>query len=111
MSATTTLDPDEQENWPTMSGAWQDAIQSLEVEMYKLEQAILRFPEERLEERARTRSPNLLRFASWRHSAFRLPCRTNSSVKEDSCLDMFCQLNQSDNWERNTRDDDYEGCD
>jgi uncharacterized damage-inducible protein DinB len=37
MSATTTLDPDEQENWPTMSGAWQDAIQSLEVEMYKLD--------------------------------------------------------------------------
>ena len=52
LSATSIRDPDEQENWPDMTGSWQDAIKSLEAETCNLEQAIRGFPEERLEEKA-----------------------------------------------------------
>jgi DinB superfamily len=43
--------PDE-EDWPVPSGSWRDALEKLEVEVNALEQAILRFPDERLQEPA-----------------------------------------------------------
>jgi uncharacterized damage-inducible protein DinB len=73
LSATITRDPDEAENWPPMNGAWQDAISSLEVELYALEKAILEFPEARLAEAAPANEPQtfyLLLHGVIQHSAY-----------------------------------------
>jgi uncharacterized damage-inducible protein DinB len=52
LSATHTRDAEAAENWPPMNASWQDAVSALERETYALEQAILNFPEERLQESA-----------------------------------------------------------
>ncbi len=52
LSATRTRDADSAEDWPPMANSWHDALSSLESEIDALEQAILQFPEERLQESA-----------------------------------------------------------
>ncbi|MDQ2773911.1 MAG: DinB family protein [Acidobacteriota bacterium] len=52
LSATHTRDMDAAEDWPPMADSWNDALSSLETETDALEQAILKFPEERLQESA-----------------------------------------------------------
>ena len=50
-------DADGAEDWPGISGSWEDALRSLDLEVDALERAILRFPEERLDERAPANEP------------------------------------------------------
>jgi uncharacterized damage-inducible protein DinB len=57
LTATKTRDYTEDENWPPMAGSWQDALATLEREERQLEQAILSFPEERLNEPAPATEP------------------------------------------------------
>ena len=57
LSATQALDATPEEDWPPMAGAWEDAKSSLAGEMRAVEQAILKFPEERLREPAPAREP------------------------------------------------------
>jgi uncharacterized damage-inducible protein DinB len=57
LTATKTRDHTEEENWPPMAGSWQDALAMLEREERQLEQAILIFPEERLNEPAPATEP------------------------------------------------------
>lgn len=45
-------EPDTAENWPPIRGTWEEAKAALESEIDATEQAILKFSEERLEERA-----------------------------------------------------------
>lgn len=45
-------EPEAAENWPGMGRSWREAKTALESEIDALEQTILRFPDERLEERA-----------------------------------------------------------
>jgi uncharacterized damage-inducible protein DinB len=52
LSAMHVRDAGEAENWPAMSGLWQEAVGSLEREIYALEEAILKFPGHRLQESA-----------------------------------------------------------
>ena len=56
-----------------MIGAWQDAVKALEVETWALEQAILGFPEERLDYRAPASEPQtfyVLLHGVIQHSAY-----------------------------------------
>lgn len=57
LSATQTRDETKDENWPAMTGSWQNALAMLEREEHQLEQAILTFPEERLNEPAPATEP------------------------------------------------------
>jgi DinB superfamily len=57
LAATQIRDETESENWPPMAGSWQDTVDALEREERQLEQAILSFPEERLNEPALLPSP------------------------------------------------------
>lgn len=57
LSATRVRDVESAENWPDMGGSWQQATASLELEVDQLEQAIRRFPSERLQERALAPEP------------------------------------------------------
>jgi uncharacterized damage-inducible protein DinB len=57
LTATQTRDHTEDENWPAMAGSWQEALAVLEREERQLEQAILRFPDERLNEPAPATEP------------------------------------------------------
>jgi uncharacterized damage-inducible protein DinB len=52
LSATENRDPSPEENWPAATGAWTDALRSLEQEQRDLEQAILAFPDDRLNDPA-----------------------------------------------------------
>ena len=52
LTATELRDVGEAENWPPMEGSWEEAKSSLETEVHALGQAILNFPEKRLEEQA-----------------------------------------------------------
>ncbi len=52
LSATGACDPTDEENWPAMSGSWGSALALLDREERMLEQAILSFPEHRLNEPA-----------------------------------------------------------
>jgi uncharacterized damage-inducible protein DinB len=52
LSATENVDPSADEDWPTPTGAWSDALRALDNEYGQLEQAIRAFPEERLHARA-----------------------------------------------------------
>ena len=52
LSATQNRDPSEDENWPAVSGSWRDALAALERDQGNLEQAVLSFPEERLNDPA-----------------------------------------------------------
>lgn len=57
LEATKTRDYPEDENWPPMAGSWQDALATLEREERQLEEAILKFPDERLNEPAPATEP------------------------------------------------------
>jgi uncharacterized damage-inducible protein DinB len=57
LSATQTRDHTDEENWPRMSGSWQDALALLAREERELENAILSFPADRLNEAAPARDP------------------------------------------------------
>ncbi|MFL6353527.1 MAG: DinB family protein [Bryobacteraceae bacterium] len=57
LAATTTRDHTDDENWPRVVGSWQDALATLEREERQLEQAILQFPDERLDEPAPATEP------------------------------------------------------
>jgi uncharacterized damage-inducible protein DinB len=57
LAATKTRDYTEDENWPPMAGSWQDTLAMLEREERQLEQAILKFPDERLNEPAPATEP------------------------------------------------------
>ncbi len=57
LSATDIRDHNEEENWGPMVGTWHQAQTSLDQEMRLLEQAILSFPESRLEEAAPATEP------------------------------------------------------
>ena len=57
LSASETCDPTEEENWPSVSGTWQDTLSELEMEVKALEQAILAFPSERLSQLAPASEP------------------------------------------------------
>jgi uncharacterized damage-inducible protein DinB len=52
LSATENRDPSPEENWPPASGAWTDALAALEREQRDLEEAVLGFPDERLNDTA-----------------------------------------------------------
>ena len=52
LSATSDRDASDEENWPATEGSWEEAKAALANEVTALEQAILDFPDERLEERA-----------------------------------------------------------
>jgi uncharacterized damage-inducible protein DinB len=57
LTATTTRDHTEDENWPPVAGSWQNALSMLEREERQLEGAILSFAEERLNEPAPATEP------------------------------------------------------
>ncbi len=57
LSASKTRDHTDEENWPEMTGGWQDALTHLETEERALEQAILAFPPERLKDPAPATEP------------------------------------------------------
>ncbi len=57
LSATGIRDYTAEENWPAMSGEWQDAMALLDGEEHKLEDAISSFPAHRLNERAPATQP------------------------------------------------------
>ncbi len=50
--ATEIREPDSAEDWPAIREDWEEAKSALEAEVHALGQAILKFPDERLEERA-----------------------------------------------------------
>jgi uncharacterized damage-inducible protein DinB len=52
LSATQNVDPSAEEDWPTPTGTWYDALSVLESEYGRLEEAIRSFPEQRLNEPA-----------------------------------------------------------
>lgn len=52
LSATSACDPTDEENWPAMGGSWASALALLDREERALEQAILSFPKNRLNEPA-----------------------------------------------------------
>ncbi len=52
LSAIEVRDAEPAENWPPMAGSWEGAKSSLEAELHALGQAILEFPDDRLDERA-----------------------------------------------------------
>ena len=52
LTASTPVDPTEDENWPAPGGSWRDAINCLRTEMTVLHKAILDFAPERLDELA-----------------------------------------------------------
>jgi uncharacterized damage-inducible protein DinB len=73
LSATHTRDIDATEDWPPVAGSWRDALSSLETETGALEQAILKFPEERLQESAPATEPQtfyVLLHGVIQHSAY-----------------------------------------
>jgi uncharacterized damage-inducible protein DinB len=57
LSATRDLDPTPEEDWPLVTGTWEEAIASLAEEVDALEQAISAFQGERLQERAPAAEP------------------------------------------------------
>jgi uncharacterized damage-inducible protein DinB len=57
LSATKTRDYTEEENWPAMTGSWQDAVSMLGREVDELEKAILAFPDARLDDPAPASEP------------------------------------------------------
>jgi uncharacterized damage-inducible protein DinB len=57
LSATETRGHTDQENWPTMAGSWQHTLTVLDREIDALEEAILAFPSERLDEPAPAPEP------------------------------------------------------
>ncbi len=52
LDATEICEPDSAEDWPPIGGDWGEAKTALESEIHATEQAILKFPDERLEEQA-----------------------------------------------------------
>ncbi len=52
LSATQIRDAQAAENWPPMGSSWRDALSLLDAETDALEQAILNFPDKRLQEQA-----------------------------------------------------------
>ncbi len=59
LSATEDHDPSPAEDWPPIASSWAEALSFLESEVHTLERAILAFPEERLQDRAPAREPQL----------------------------------------------------
>lgn len=57
LSATQTRDYTEAENWPPVSGSWENALSMLEREVGQLEQAVLAFPDARLNDPAPATEP------------------------------------------------------
>jgi uncharacterized damage-inducible protein DinB len=57
LTATSARDATDEENWPAMTGSWNGALALLDREESALEQAILAFPENRLQERAPAAEP------------------------------------------------------
>jgi uncharacterized damage-inducible protein DinB len=57
LSATSTRDHTAEENWPPMGSSWTDALRLLDREERELEQAILSFPADRLNEPAPATEP------------------------------------------------------
>jgi uncharacterized damage-inducible protein DinB len=73
LSATSVRDASDAENWPSMEGSWEGAKAALAVETTALEEAILGFPEERLDERAPAAQPQtfyVLLHGVIQHSAY-----------------------------------------
>ncbi|HEX4228732.1 MAG TPA: DinB family protein [Bryobacteraceae bacterium] len=73
LSVTSVRDASEAENWPPMEGSWEDAKALLDAETTALEQAILQFPEERLDERVPASQPQtfyVLLHGVIQHSAY-----------------------------------------
>ena len=52
LSAAETRDASEAENWPEVTGSWQDALAALDLENREFERAIRAFPEDRLNDPA-----------------------------------------------------------
>lgn len=57
LSATSVREHTAEENWPAVSGSWGNALALLDREEHELEQAILAFPETRLNEPAPAPEP------------------------------------------------------
>lgn len=57
LSATQTRDHTDAENWPPAAGSWPDTLAALEREQRSLEQAILSFPDPRLDDPAPASEP------------------------------------------------------
>jgi uncharacterized damage-inducible protein DinB len=73
LTASTTVEPEEDENWPTPGGSWQDATNGLRYEASALQEAILEFPPERLEHVAPAAEPQtfyVLLHGVIQHSAY-----------------------------------------
>jgi uncharacterized damage-inducible protein DinB len=73
LSASTPVDPREDEDWPTPGGLWQDARNGLRNEASALQAAILEFPPERLEHVAPASEPQtfyMLLHGVIQHSAY-----------------------------------------
>lgn len=73
MFSVSNRDAGEAENWPPTSGSWEDAKGLLFSETIALEQAIVEFPEGRLEERAPANQPQtfyVLLHGVIQHSAY-----------------------------------------
>lgn len=73
LSATSVRDATADENWPSMDGTWEDAKSHLADEVAALEQTILKFPDERLEERAPASQPQtfyILLHGAIQHTAY-----------------------------------------
>lgn len=57
LSASETRDHTDEENWPPAAGSWQNALTELDQEKRQLEEAILGFPDDRLDESAPATEP------------------------------------------------------
>lgn len=73
LTASSPVDPREEENWPTPQGSWQQAVTSLRSECVALQQAVLDFPPHRLEQLAPARESQtfyILLHGVIQHSAY-----------------------------------------
>ena len=73
LSASSPVDPTEDENWPAPSGSWQGALVGLRNEVTALRGAILDFPPDRLEDAAPAIEPQtfyVLLHGVLQHSAY-----------------------------------------
>jgi hypothetical protein len=73
LTASSPVEPREEENWPAPQASWQQAVTGLRNECAALRQAILDFPPQRLEQRAPARELQtfyILLHGAIQHSAY-----------------------------------------
>ncbi|MBV9612991.1 MAG: DinB family protein [Acidobacteriaceae bacterium] len=73
LSATEIREPSSEEDWPPITGSWQDALADLQREARDLEQAVRTFPDLRLDEAAPAREPQtfyILLHGAVQHTAY-----------------------------------------